>query len=79
MESEVVYERDESFAMQTGPFGFEKVGVLFRDGPQCGRVIWLGVLYWPRSDKDGTALEQYRHDEHLAKCLVDAWNKRNNT
>ena len=31
MTAEVVYERDQQFSMHGGPFGFEKVGVLFRE------------------------------------------------
>ena len=77
-EANVIRERDEAFSMQGGPYGFERVGVAFniRSGY---RVFWVGCYSYPSKDPDGKAAERFRDDEHFAKCLADAWNRRNNT
>lgn len=53
---QVVYETDTAYCMQTGPHGYDRVGVRFGS-----RVVWLGCT--------GSGLPQTPYEE--AKALAE--------
>lgn len=66
MKSKVVYEKDQSFDMHTGPYGYERVGVLIED-----RVIWLSCNGYGSP----TSVDEYRKWEEISKKIATALNQ----
>lgn len=60
----VVRERQDGYDLQSGPFGYERVGFEID-----GRVFWTGLTgsYAPGS-------ETFAADERLAQTIVARWN-----
>lgn len=61
--AEVVYERQDAFDMQSGPYGYERVGFKVGD-----RVFWTGCVgsHMPGGD--------FAADKRLAEEIVARWN-----
>lgn len=64
MRAEVVYERQDAFDMQSGPFGYERVG--FKIGV---RVFWVGCA------GSGLPGGTYEADKALAEAVVERFNR----
>lgn len=62
MEAKVVYERQDSFDMKSGPFGYERVGFAIGD-----RVFWCGCA------GSGMPGGTYDDDKALAEQIVARW------
>jgi hypothetical protein len=63
LKAEVVFERQDGFDMQSGPYGYERVG--FRIG---SRVFWTGCA------GSGMPASTYAEDRELAETIVARWN-----
>lgn len=63
MTARVVYERNDGFDMQAGPYGYERVGFSIGD-----RIFWTGCA---GSGMPGTTFEA---DKALAEAIVARWN-----
>lgn len=65
MRARVVYERQDAFDMQHGPYGYERVGFCIGD-----RVFWVGIC--------GSGLpsnyDQYERDKAFSDEVVRCWN-----
>lgn len=64
MKAMVVYERQDAFDIQHGPYGFERVGFAIGN-----RVFWAGCA---GSGMPGTT---YEADKALAEAVVERWNR----
>lgn len=64
MKAQVVYERDDMFDMQSGPYGYRRVGLRLED-----RVIWLGLYC------DANTYQDFLKWENIAKEIVAALEK----
>ena len=63
-DAKVVYERQDAFDMESGPYGYERVGFCIGD-----RVFWIGST--------GSGLPggpPYDADKRLAELIVERWN-----
>ena len=60
----VVYDRQDSFDLHSGPYGYERVGFAIGD-----RVFWTGCA---GSGMPGTS---YEADKQLARDIVQRWNE----
>ena len=58
--AQVVYEQDERFDFQSGPYGYSRVGLRIND-----RVFWLGLF----CGSGGPGYEDFKRQEELAKEL----------
>lgn len=63
MRARVVYERNDAFDMQGGPYGYERVGFQIGD-----RVFWTGCA------GSGLPGGTYAEDKALAEHVVTRWN-----
>jgi hypothetical protein len=63
MKAKVVFERQDSFDMSSGPYGYEKIGFSIGD-----RVFWVGCC------GSGMPQSNWKSDEHLARSIVERWN-----
>jgi hypothetical protein len=64
MKARMVYERQDGFDMQSGPYGFERVGFAIGD-----RVFWTGCA------GSGMPGGTYEADKALAETVVERWNR----
>jgi hypothetical protein len=67
MKARIVYERNDGFDMQGGPFGYERVGFAIGD-----RVFWTGCA------GSGMPGGTYETDKRLAETIVERWNAHAN-
>lgn len=63
MKAQVVYEGDSYFDEHTGPYGYEKVGVLIE-----GRVMWLAL------QSDSADTDNYLKWQGIAERIATALN-----
>jgi len=63
VKARVVFERNDAFDMQSGPYGYERVGFAIGD-----RVFWTGCA------GSGMPGGTYEADKALAKQIVERWN-----
>jgi hypothetical protein len=61
----VVYERQDGFDMQSGPYGYERVGFAIDD-----RVFWVGCA------GSGIPGGSYAADKALAYAVVERFNRQ---
>jgi hypothetical protein len=64
MKARVVFERNDAFDMQSGPYGYERVGFAVGD-----RVFWTGCA------GSGIPGGTYEADKALAAQIVERFNR----
>jgi hypothetical protein len=64
MKARVVFERHDAFDMQSGPYGYERVGFAIGE-----RVFWTGCA------GSGMPGGTYEADKALAESVVERWNR----
>ena len=67
-DAQVVYERQESYDMAAGPYGYEKVGVRFND-----RVIWLGMRGYGVPERVAAEWDDVVRLAHLLAAAPDLY------